>query len=548
VKPSNVILASVRDDDDRSHELAKVCDFGIAFDAVAAEGTYGALVGTPEYMSPELTRGDEVDARSDVYAVGVVLYELATGSVPFEDAKAERLFAMHRRAPPPSPRAAVPNLDPRLEAIILKALAKAPADRQQSMRELREELRALLAGDPSSAPAGRKPAVRAEGAWLEDSKQMYETFMMTAADEPVDLPGLTVARSLVTNADRWLAEFAAITDPQIAAREARGLEAALDILVEQDARSVLARVVVALRAAAGDAMPGLGTCAEIAARTLRAMEDPERLGAIARHALEGDGELDPDTLRLFVETRAAGAHALVAARATHDAPSARARFIAAMRAVRDPALPVILGELKRAFDAGDLATSEIEDLLRAVPPVADEAAGAIVAAFLRSPRAEVAAAALAATVRLWGHRARPLLIGAAENTPSAVRSVAVSGLRALGAVDAHAVRLLARVLSDRTSSLDARTSAAEALGVSQADARSAAGLVLERVLGETVAGTRIAAADPEAQRYVLALARSLLAVGGPSGVGLIRRCAGAPELPEQLREKLHTLVRAAPQK
>ena len=112
----------------------------------------GIIAGTPEYMSPEQCRGDELDARSDVYACGVVLYELATGQVPFTSERPQSILNKHQFTEPIAPSMVRPGVDPLLEKIILKALAKEPEDRPQNMRELRAELRELLA--PSSALGG----------------------------------------------------------------------------------------------------------------------------------------------------------------------------------------------------------------------------------------------------------------------------------------------------------------------------------------------------------------------------------------------------------
>src|SRR5688572_17048709 len=85
VKPDNVVVVGTRDDDDRVLERVKVCDFGVAVIKRDGENaTTKVIAGTPAYMSPEQCRGEPLDGRSDVYACGVVLYELATGQVPFD--------------------------------------------------------------------------------------------------------------------------------------------------------------------------------------------------------------------------------------------------------------------------------------------------------------------------------------------------------------------------------------------------------------------------------------------------------------------------------
>jgi serine/threonine-protein kinase len=147
LKPENIMIVRGTSDDGQAMDVVKVCDFGIAkmLGAPAvAEGesrrkhsTTGLIIGTPAYMSPEQARGEAQDARSDLYAVGVVLYELLTGRVPFE---AETLLAValkHVSDEPVAPSARVPGVDAKLEAICLKALQKKPAERYQSAREMR---------------------------------------------------------------------------------------------------------------------------------------------------------------------------------------------------------------------------------------------------------------------------------------------------------------------------------------------------------------------------------------------------------------------------
>ncbi|WP_437593847.1 protein kinase domain-containing protein [Sorangium sp. So ce1000] len=161
LKPENVMV--VRDPSDPSAERVKVLDFGIAkmveggprggedgpnsapISVWGSVTTVGVVVGTPAYMSPEQCRGDVIDGRSDVYACGVLLFLLVTGRLPFPPTRVVWEVAMdHLRKPPPAPSQFLPQIHPALEAIILTALAKWPTQRQQSARELHDELERLL--------------------------------------------------------------------------------------------------------------------------------------------------------------------------------------------------------------------------------------------------------------------------------------------------------------------------------------------------------------------------------------------------------------------
>src|SRR6185503_8248274 len=134
VKPDNIMLVLSTDDDDLPVERVKVCDFGIAG---TTEGSSNVVSGTPEFMSPEQCRGEALDGRSDIYSLGVVLYAMATGELPFTAPTPVAILNRHLNVPPKKPSAINAKIDPRLEKIILMTLAKQPGERFPSMRDLR---------------------------------------------------------------------------------------------------------------------------------------------------------------------------------------------------------------------------------------------------------------------------------------------------------------------------------------------------------------------------------------------------------------------------
>ena len=152
LKPENVMVENRRGEPD----FVKVLDFGIAkiTDAKTKLTQAGLVCGTPEYMSPEQARGADLDARSDLYSVGVIIYQMVTGLLPFESDTPIGFLMKHLTDPPMPPSQKQPEVEvpPDLEALIMKALSKNPADRFANAEEMREALLACVGGDVS-APA-----------------------------------------------------------------------------------------------------------------------------------------------------------------------------------------------------------------------------------------------------------------------------------------------------------------------------------------------------------------------------------------------------------
>ncbi|MDK2784212.1 MAG: eukaryotic-like serine/threonine-protein kinase [Bacillota bacterium] len=141
IKPHNILITP--------EGQVKVTDFGIARAAAASSLTEtGVVLGSVHYFSPEQARGAAVDARSDIYALGVVLYELLTGKLPFEGDSPIAIALRHLDSDPPSPRALRPEVPEALERIILKAMARDPAERYQTAGELQQALKAFLGLEP----------------------------------------------------------------------------------------------------------------------------------------------------------------------------------------------------------------------------------------------------------------------------------------------------------------------------------------------------------------------------------------------------------------
>jgi serine/threonine-protein kinase len=188
LKPENILILSGVDDDGHPTDVVKVCDFGLArivdprsdrdgANAKAYTTSTGIVMGTPEYMAPEQARGLAIDARTDIYSMGVVLYRLLAGAVPFEAGSAMGVAVQHIYEEPEKPsKIARRRLNTHLEAVCLKALKKIPAERYQTAREMRADLRTALdpGGLPSSGPVRLiviDPSRPADAATIEDARR-----------------------------------------------------------------------------------------------------------------------------------------------------------------------------------------------------------------------------------------------------------------------------------------------------------------------------------------------------------------------------------------
>jgi serine/threonine-protein kinase len=146
VKPANIMISKTG--------AVKVMDFGIAralADSTSVTQT-AAVIGTAQYLSPEQAKGDPVDARSDVYALGCVLYEVLTGEPPFVGDSPVAVAYQHVREDPVPPSARLSTISPELDAVVLKALAKNPDNRYQSAAEMRADLVRVHSGEAPEAP------------------------------------------------------------------------------------------------------------------------------------------------------------------------------------------------------------------------------------------------------------------------------------------------------------------------------------------------------------------------------------------------------------
>ncbi|HEY3556363.1 MAG TPA: Stk1 family PASTA domain-containing Ser/Thr kinase [Kribbella sp.] len=166
IKPGNVMLTP--------QGQVKVMDFGIARAVADTSSTMtqtAAVIGTAQYLSPEQARGETVDARSDLYSTGCLLYELLTGRPPFVGESPVSVAYQHVREQPLPPSSFDPDIPPEVDAVVLKALAKSREERYQSASEMRADIHRVLAGQQVTAPM----------AAVAETRQMQPTAVAPAA-------------------------------------------------------------------------------------------------------------------------------------------------------------------------------------------------------------------------------------------------------------------------------------------------------------------------------------------------------------------------------
>ena len=169
IKPGNVMLTP--------QGQVKVMDFGIARAVADTSSTMtqtAAVIGTAQYLSPEQARGETVDARSDLYSTGCLLYELLTGRPPFVGESPVSVAYQHVREQPLPPSSFDPDIPPEVDAVVLKALAKSREERYQSASEMRQDIHRVLAGQQVTAPMAPVAA-------MSETRAMAPTAVAAAA-------------------------------------------------------------------------------------------------------------------------------------------------------------------------------------------------------------------------------------------------------------------------------------------------------------------------------------------------------------------------------
>ncbi|TCC18838.1 Stk1 family PASTA domain-containing Ser/Thr kinase [Kribbella speibonae] len=204
IKPGNVMLTP--------QGQVKVMDFGIARAVADTSSTMtqtAAVIGTAQYLSPEQARGETVDARSDLYSTGCLLYELLTGRPPFVGESPVSVAYQHVREQPLPPSSFDPDIPPEVDAVVLKALAKSREERYQSASEMRADIHRVLAGQQVTAPMAAVAETRSMAPTAVAPTAATQQYHQTSANDllPPGDDDLDEAQDARSRRNRGLAYF-----------------------------------------------------------------------------------------------------------------------------------------------------------------------------------------------------------------------------------------------------------------------------------------------------------------------------------------------------
>jgi serine/threonine-protein kinase len=333
IKPHNIII--------NSRGQVKVTDFGIALAGSSSRLTEtGSIIGTAQYLSPEQARGSAVEQGSDLYSLGVVLYEMLTGKVPFEGENPVAIALKHLSDVPVPPQALVPEIPDNLNNVVLKALAKDPADRYTSAEEFRADLERCrqnlpVAGAVVDNGATRViPAAAAVGAAAAAGAATPETAAATegaGAESPAGATKKTSTGRKILYAILIFAAVAAaatgiyllavqageaVEVPDVVGMEQQQAEDALraagfkvEIEAEEYSETIPQGSVVRQNPEAGEMLKEEGTVRLVISRGSGMVQVPDLLGQTASYAdsklaeLELKGDRQPDQ---YSDTAASG--------------------------------------------------------------------------------------------------------------------------------------------------------------------------------------------------------------------------------------------------
>lgn len=471
VKPDNMMIVTREDDDGNKTELIKVLDFGFAVPPKVSGEVAQRLAGTPVYMSPEQCLGEELDGRSDLYAIGIMLFEMVTGTVPFLARDAETIRKMHVRQAAPRLSQYRPDVDPRLDAIVAKALSKRREDRQANLTELRTELRTLLTKPQPAAPPPPSTKKIAPAVPPQPPPLVRKVAKPAA---PQELPPWALQLLGEKDMTQLAAKLNELDGP------VRQLAAEGDVLK--------LRVVVQVLDRLAKTVENDEAAAAAHAVAMSVFQDPAAMMPVASRLLAYDEEGRDAAAEVMIKAGGAGAYALYSARTKVAADqNVRVAFVTTMKAYGADALPVVRAALERIMEralAGNhpAAIDLAEDVLLAVPSALDDATGRLIEQYAASTIPNLCRAAARALPRVWADRAAPTLLRLLDNEDDGVLAAALIGYKEINVVDARTVKKIGSLVDrKRLHSPQLKQAALAALGNAMPSAKPDAAAVIEGI-------------------------------------------------------------------
>ncbi|MBI5534192.1 MAG: serine/threonine protein kinase [Deltaproteobacteria bacterium] len=569
IKPENVVVIAAQNDDGDTVDLVKVCDFGLATvkprqtggtDVRSAASAMSWVAGTPEYMSPEQILGETLDIRSDLYACGVILFEMLAGRLPFESQSVLNTLKRQLYEDPPSLRSIDPSIDPRLDALTRRALSKQRDGRPATPRDFRNELRAALQMKRNVTTSGPLPR--------SGVSEHFSTGSVRPSPMPVSMsqPPAAVAQAREAlrahlaaapeqTADRIMRDVSGViselsgkmTAEQFTAR-LRDLPPAIPILLDRGAVTPLAALAMLLVRIANHTTPEAHVPREICAKALVGLRDESRLVRVAEVLLAGaPKEKDACRELLMLGGQAAIGALLEARRRLIGREVNRQAFIAALRsfgaASQEPLVRALTTATQQA-DGGDPFL--VEDLLRAMPDEPNPEMLQLGQMLAHHGSGIIRRTVISRLPEVVGPSARAVLRVATRDPEEPVRVAAIASLRRIGAVDAAVVALARDLLTtDVEASVELRSGVAGALQDVLPQHRGEAFELLKEALRPrtrsimTVLRKTVSSLDDPT--VIETIARSLIALSREEGRREVQRRIAVSK--GELKDRLERLLR-----
>lgn len=403
-----------------------------------------------------------------------MLFEMATGTVPFLANSAEAIRKMHVRQPAPRISQYRPDVDPRLDAIVAKALSKRREDRQNNLAELRTELRSLLIKPAAPNVGAAAPASTRKVAPAAPQPPPLVRKVAKPAPPPQELPAW--AAMLLTEKD--MGQLA--TKLTALGADIRAAAAEADVLKLRVILQVLDKLEPVV-----EADEGAGAAH---ASIFALFQDPATMLPVAGRLLAYDEEGREAATEVMARAGAGGAYALYSARTKVAADqNVRIAFVTTMKAYGQTALPVVRAALEKIMDrvlTGSLpaAVDLGEDVLLSVPAALDDATGRLIEQYAASTIPNICRAAARALPRVWADRAAPTLMRLLDHEDDGVLAAALIGFKEINVVDVRTVRKIGSLVDRRRlHSPQLKQAALAALGNAMPSAKPDAAAVMEGI-------------------------------------------------------------------